>query len=151
MKFVFCPIFQGATKQPEYIFLTEKQFPLKSFYARNWLFLTEKQFPLKSFYALNWLSVKPNAALGPKKGCPSWVCGLVGLDYILWFVGLKNPIPYSVVHWSHSAWGSNGMGNLQNWALEPSSWRPKKKMYRTRMLQWRHKIFGQILMYVNIK
>ena len=35
MEFVFCPIFQGATKQPEYIFLTEKQFPLKSFYARN--------------------------------------------------------------------------------------------------------------------
>ena len=42
---VLWTIFHCRTKHPDFIFLTEKQFPLKSFYTRN------------------WLSVKPNATL----------------------------------------------------------------------------------------
>ena len=76
--------------------------------------------------------------LGPKKRLALlslWSCGTWFFLMICW---AKNPIPYSEVHWSHWAWGSDGMSYLQHWALESSSWRPKKKMYRTRILQWSH-------------
>ena len=47
-KIIFWTIFHYITKYLDFIFVTGKQFPLKSFYARNWLSI-EPNAPLATY------------------------------------------------------------------------------------------------------